>query len=403
MRLRTIESFWLIKNGLMHSYSSVNENLKCDIVVVGAGITGALVSHGLQKKGFNVIVVDKKDVAFGSTAATTSMLQYEIDEPLHKLSEIIGPEGANECYRAGVDAIDELKSLVDTEKLDCGFEIKDSLYIAHSEKASKDLKKEFIMRKDIGLKVQWLTLNQIKKKYGFKSYGGILSKSAASVDAYRLTHELFHKNSHRRKNPLRVFDQSPIKKVRETSKKVHIEFESGKQIDCDHIVYCNGFSATEMLKEKVADLFDTYACISEINKKLKPILLKTLIWDTNDPYLYARTTEDGRFLIGGEDSTFRMELLREKIKSFKSSQLIKKLKKISPGIDFVEDFTWAGTFGKTKDGLPYIGKSPEYKRSYFVLGFGGNGITFSAQAMKIIPLMLEGKEPPITHYYRFGR
>jgi glycine/D-amino acid oxidase-like deaminating enzyme len=32
---------------------------------------------------------------------------------------------------------------------------------------------------------------------------------------------------------------------------------------------------------------------------------------------------------------------------------------------------------ETKDGLPYIGKHPNFPSAYFVLGFGGNGITFS--------------------------
>ncbi len=74
-----------------------------------------------------------------------------------------------------------------------------------------------------------------------------------------------------------------------------------------------------------------------------------------------------------------------------------------PGIDFIDDFNWGGTFGTTHDGLPYIGKSPEYKNALFVLGFGGNGITFSVQAMQIIPDLLEGRENRLANYYRFGR
>lgn len=74
-----------------------------------------------------------------------------------------------------------------------------------------------------------------------------------------------------------------------------------------------------------------------------------------------------------------------------------------PDIDFVTDFNWGGTFGTTKDGLPYIGKSPEYENALFVLGFGGNGITFSIQAMDIVTYMLEQKEHPLAKHYQFGR
>lgn len=360
-------------------------------------------SHALQHAGYKVIVVDKGDVAFGSTSATTSMLQYEVDETLVELSKLIGEDEANECYLAGVDAIGDIQKLVQKENIDCGFELKDSLYIAHSRSAEKDLKEEFERRKQIDLPVKWLSAAQIKKTYGVVSYGGILSSVGASVDAYKLAHGLLHKNSNRAKNSIQIFDQSPIKSAKESSRGVALTFESGAQIHAKYVVYCNGFQATEMLKEKVADLFDTYACVSEPLEKVQKALENTLIWDTNDPYIYMRTTDDGRLLIGGEDSTFRMELLREKIKSYKSTRLIKKLNKLLPKVDFIEDFTWAGTIGKTKDGLPYIGQSPEYKRSYFVLGFGGNGITFSAQAMTIIPDMLEGKISTLAQNYRFGR
>jgi glycine/D-amino acid oxidase-like deaminating enzyme len=81
----------------------------------------------------------------------------------------------------------------------------------------------------------------------------------------------------------------------------------------------------------------------------------------------------------------------------------KKLSKIIPGIIFKEDFAWGGVFGSTKDGLPYIGKSPEYENALFVLGYGGNGIIFSVQAMNIIPDLLNGKKNHLSYLYRFGR
>ena len=79
MELRSPESFWLLKNGIPYYYPSLQENIECDIAVVGSGITGALISHTLHRAGYKTVVIDKRDVANGSTAATTSMLQYEID------------------------------------------------------------------------------------------------------------------------------------------------------------------------------------------------------------------------------------------------------------------------------------------------------------------------------------
>lgn len=45
MNLTSSEPFWLVKNGLLHSYSSLREDLSTDILIVGTGITGALMAH----------------------------------------------------------------------------------------------------------------------------------------------------------------------------------------------------------------------------------------------------------------------------------------------------------------------------------------------------------------------
>ncbi len=112
MRLRTFESFWLLKNGILYSYPSLRKNIDAEIVVIGGGISGALTSHALMEKGYKVVLIDKRDIAMGSTAATTSMLQYEIDVPLYKLAEMIGEEGAVECCREGIKAIHNIQKLV---------------------------------------------------------------------------------------------------------------------------------------------------------------------------------------------------------------------------------------------------------------------------------------------------
>ena len=400
MRLRTFESFWLLKNGLLYSYPSLQKNINTEIVVVGAGITGALVSHSLIEKGYEVTLIDKRDVGQGSSSATTSMLQYEIDVPLIDLCEMIGEEDAVLSYKAGIEAIKSIEELVKLNNIDCGFEAKESLYMAHSKRAEKKLHKEFKIRDKYGLGVSWLSKEEIKAAYGLVSYGGILSTSGASIDAYKLTQELINFNV---KRGLKVYDQTEIEKFNLNTDEPSLEIKGGFTVTCKKVILCTGFETVEMLKEKCADLFYTYACVSEKDIIVTEALKNTLVWDTDNPYIYMRTTDDGRLLVGGEDSSTNFPFFQQKIKERKAAKLEKKIEKILPGTTFIPDFNWGGTFGTTKDGLPYIGVSPEYKNALFVLGFGGNGITFSTQAMKIIPDLLQGEENKLAWLYRFGR
>ncbi|CAN5820333.1 FAD-dependent oxidoreductase [soil metagenome] len=400
MRLRTFESFWLVKNGILHSYPSLKKNINTEVVVVGGGITGALVAHALMSKGYKVVLLDKRDIGQGSSSATTSMLQYEIDVPLNELAEMIGEDAAVDCYKAGIDAIKKIELLVKENGISCGFESKQSLYIAHSKKAVKNLYKEFEIRQKHQLGVQWLSADEVNDTYDIKCFGAILSEVAASIDGYKFAHELIKLNV---KRGMEVYDQTEIENFKLDTEPAVITIKNGFTVNCNKVIFCTGFEASQMLKENLAKLFYTYACVSEQEIKIPEKLRGVLVWDTNDPYLYMRTTDDGRLLIGGEDSSNNISFFQQKIKEKKKNGLLKKLKAMLPAVEFTEDFNWGGTFGTTKDGLPYIGKSPEFENALFVLGYGGNGITFSIQAMDIIIDLMEGKTNVLAGYYRFGR
>nr|WP_068889848.1 FAD-dependent oxidoreductase [Pedobacter panaciterrae] len=400
MDVRSNEPFWLVKNGIMHSYPSLRTDSNCDVLIVGGGITGALMAHAAVAKGYETILIDKREIGNGSTSATTSMLQYEIDVPLYKLKELIGEQGAMASYLACRDSIYKLENLVKEIESTCGFEKKESLYFAGKSKDIKWLKQEYEARKTAGIEVRWLDKKEIRAVYGIVAEGAILSADGASVDAFCLTHDLLHYNS---KRGLRVFDKTELRKVKYEKDLVKAQLNTGAEISARHIIYCTGYETQSMLPEKVVQLKSTYAMISEKGDLHPKSCEKTLFWNTDAPYLYMRTSDDGRFLVGGEDENFKNATRRDLLLNRKKDKLEKTLKKYLPDSSFIEDFCWAGTFGETKDGLPYIGMHTKYPKSYFLLGFGGNGITFSVIGMGMIIDIMEGRPDILSHFFRFGR
>jgi glycine/D-amino acid oxidase-like deaminating enzyme len=67
------------------------------------------------------------------------------------------------------------------------------------------------------------------------------------------------------------------------------------------------------------------------------------------------------------------------------------------------DWRWGGTFGETKDGLPYIGTVPQFPHGYFALGYGGNGITFSYLAAGLLLDLFLQRPNPDLEIFRFDR
>lgn len=401
MKLKSNEPFWLVKNGLKYSYPSLDQDISTDILIIGSGITGSLIAHRCIAEGYKTVLIDRREVANGSTSATTSMLQYEIDVPLYKLIDQIGEAGAVAAYKACFDSIDQLGKVSKDVRSDCGFKKKESLYFAAYKKDTEWLKQEFDARKKHGFPVKWLSEEDIQEQYGLENtYGGILSAQGASIDAFCLAHDILAYNH---KKGLEVYDKTDIEAVAYRRNGVKVTTNYGNTINAKKIIYCNGFESTELIKENFVQLLSTYAVVSEIAEDDFTPLKDTLFWNTASPYLYMRTTDDGRLLIGGEDEDFVNATKRDALLQQKSKKLEKKIEKMFPGYDFRTDFVWAGTFGETKDGLPYIGSHKDFPGAYFVLGFGGNGITFSVIGMDMVADMLQGKKHPLSKYFKFGR
>ena len=111
MDLKSGYPFWAIKNGLMSPFPRLERDLRCDVAIVGGGITGALIAQELATHGHDVALVEQRDIGWGSTAASTALLQYEIDTHMVDLAKDYGERDAALAYRACAAAIPLVQAL----------------------------------------------------------------------------------------------------------------------------------------------------------------------------------------------------------------------------------------------------------------------------------------------------
>ncbi|WP_269235380.1 NAD(P)/FAD-dependent oxidoreductase [Flavobacterium flavigenum] len=399
MKLRSTESFWPLKHAMNTSYPSLDSDIETEILIIGGGITGALIAYQLINEGKKVVVVDRRDIGNGSTAASTALLQYEIDVPLHELIDLRGTECAVDSYNNGKKAIFDIRKIIDDVKSDCHFEFKKSIYFCSLKKDIPFLKNEFNARKEHGFDVNWLERWELEK-YGLNAIAAIESKTAAVMDPYRLAQDLY---VYCEEKGMQIFDRTNIVSTENQKEKMIARTQNKYTITANHIIHCSGYESTETLKEKVVDLKSTYVIASESIPGLSTAFKNCIFWDTSKPYLYFRTTADNRIIMGGGDEDFKDAVKRDKFLPRKEQFLLHKFQKKFPKINFKIDYSWAGTFGETKDGLPYFGKPDPDVNEHYILGFGGNGITFSVMAMNSVLHSIKNKTHPDLEYYRFGR
>ena len=393
--------YWIIKNPLNNYFNPLAKDYTIDVVIIGSGITGSLVAHELCEAGIKCAIIDKRTLSTGSSAASTALLQYEIDVPLCEMVNMMEERLAVKAYEACLQSISDFEDVFKKVGYNPSFKNVSSIYYATDRKGLRMLKNEYEIRKKHKLPVTFLDNIHLSKKYKIDVMGALTNDRSAQTDTYLASSCLI--NHHIDKNELDVFSHTTIKKWKEEQDGYILETEEGCKIRCKHVIVAAGFEAGEFLPEKIMKLTSTYAIISQPVDKKYIWEERSLMWEARDPYLYLRTTDDNRIIIGGEDVEFHNPVARDKLLRGKVKILEKKFKKLMPHIPFVTDMAWCGTFRSTGDGLPFIGSWQGNDRMLYALGYGGNGITFSMIAAQMLRNRLKGVKDDREEVFSFSR
>lgn len=391
--------FWLVKNGLQQPRRVLQGAEAADVVVMGAGITGALVADALVTAGLTVVILERREAGTGSTSSSTALLQYEIDLELGELASKIGPEKASRAYMASLDAIHTLERIARTLP-DIDFETRCSLYLASTRRDAARLQREVELRQAIGIDVEWWPQERVDARYGFPSFGAIRNMHAAEVDALALTRALLQRAIDR---GARLYEQTGVRGYLSHDDGVKLFTDNGMTVRARHAVCATGYELPVFLEQNRVALHSTYALATHRLGDLGPWDDRCLIWESARPYCYMRATADQRVIIGGEDVPFRDAAWRDRLLPRKTTRLERRLRKLLPTVKTETAYEWAGTFAETPDGLPYIGRDERYPGMLFALGYGGNGITFSTIAAGLLTAECLGEPSPDADLFAMSR
>lgn len=389
----------MVRNGLRASEPSLRGDAQCSVAVVGAGVTGALVAHALVQAGQDVIVIDRHEAGGGSTAASTALLQYEIDLELTELTTRVGPDHARRAYLASLDAVRELGRIA-ASLGGCDFHVRPSLYLASRRRHAGRLQREAEARAAIGIEAEWWSAAQVESSYGFPSHGAIRSTVAAEVDALALTRALLSRAA---SLGARLYEQVEVCGSDVERDRVRLRTTGGATITARHVICAVGYDLPAFFRQDRVSLRSTYALATHRLPDLGPWSDRCLVWESARPYTYMRSTSDNRVIIGGEDVAFRDAAWRDRLLPTKTRRLEQRLAELLPTLRTETAFEWAGTFAETPDGLPYIGEDERSPGILFALGYGGNGITFSAIAASILTAHCLGEPHAHADLFRFSR
>ncbi len=388
--LKSGQSLWQQGRAPPLGLDRFDSNFRPDVVVVGTGISGALMADALQQAGLSVVAVDRRQPMTGSSPASTALLMAELDTPLTKLVRKVGLKAAAQVWLRSAGAVQALGNRISDLGIDCDYRERSSLYLPGNVLDTDGLKREAAIRQKLGLRAEFIGRDDLLRVAGLRKSGAILSRGNGEADPVKLVAGVWRKVRNCGGRILRDFD---VTEVEESPSRVRVTAADGRRIVAKHAVLCTGYEFPPYARPRGLSIISTWAIATKPQaRKLWPG--RELIWDAADPYLYMRTTTDGRIVAGGGDEEFSDEAKRDRLIGAKTEKIAKLAAKLFPAIDFTPEFRWTGSFGASDTGMPAIGRVRRRKRTYAVLGFGGNGFTFSMLAAEIVSRTIGGMDDP---------
>lgn len=397
--LRTGRPVWMAYRAPSVPAGRLSRDIGTEILVVGMGISGAMMAEALTGDGHDVVMIDRRGPLLGSTPATTALVQYEIDTPLSRLKLKIGHTDAGRAWRRSRLAVMNLKAHVEALGIACDLAPRPTLYLAGNELSGRTLQAEAEARRDAGLLSRYLTAKPLREEFGIDRDGAILSHDNLALDPRKLTAGLL---TIARSRGARLYKNVEATGFEHAKGGVSVATAEGPVISASHVVLCTGYELMPFVPADNHQVISTWAIATRPQKRnLWP--QEAFIWEASDPYLYMRATKDGRVVCGGEDEEFQDEARRDALIAEKTAAIRSKLKKLMPGLDTEPQFAWAGAFGSTSTGLPVIGAVPGKPRIHAVMGYGGNGITYSRIASEIVSAAIAGRTDRDADLFDFPR
>ncbi|AIF55679.1 oxidoreductase [Bacillus anthracis] len=370
-------------------YPPLENDMICDVLVVGSGEAGAHIAYFLAKIGMSVMLIEKREIACGSTFANVGLLQFFHDKSLTSLIHTFGEEKGVRAYKLCYEALRTMEKVVPTLDIDPQFIPRNSLYYASKSEDVSSLQEEYNTLQKYGFPVEYFTEVDIKERYSFTKQAALYTHGDAEVNPYLLAHSLLHKAN---QMGAIIHEHTEVIHIKKRQNDLICYTKTGNQIVANNIIMATGYEGLFGKKEKNTTVETSYAVVTNEIDQFEGWHERSLIWETARPYLYFRTYKN-RIMVGGLDEAMQIQSIGDTKLLHKRDILINIVREMFPQYKNIQaEYYWAAAFGSSHDGLPILKEDKKIHNLFYALLHGGNGTVYGMVFAKIFEQLFTNKE-----------
>jgi glycine/D-amino acid oxidase-like deaminating enzyme/nitrite reductase/ring-hydroxylating ferredoxin subunit len=381
-------SFWRETAGPSRSkLLPLEHDIETDVAIIGAGITGLTAALHLKMAGRQVVVLEGNDLGGGTTGFTTAHLDKTTDQPLKQLIDDFGIDVARDVVRASEEAMNEIEARCNGFG-DCDFVRLPSYEFTEVKREPKWVREQYDAARQIGIDVS-VTENiplpfhcthavRVENQGRFHSQRYLLGlvDQIQGDGCYVFTHT--RAKPPQNGEPCEIETSGGRVKARDVFVATHHPYLNVSQWDMRVGPY-QSYVLGVRVEDEVAD---------------------ALFWDDNDPYHYIRraSSDDATLLlIGGADHK-----TGQGGDERASYQALEDWINERFRVKAVE-YRWSAEFFEPVDGLPYVGRVPNWEHIFVATGYSGTGMTLGTVSGRLVADLILERHNPLAQTLDPGR
>lgn len=375
---------WNMETGIIKKYEYLASNRKCDTLVIGGGITGALTTYMQAKSGAHVIVVDKNILGYGTTLKTDGVILKGMDLTQVRNKNI--DDGKLIKYnKLCNNAIENILNIISeiSEDEDCkkyigllGLKEMDVMYYSNKLTNKLDIYKLFEKLSEKNGKVEYLEQDPL---LNLRS-AVLIPKDGLVVNTYVLTALIYMYLS--KKNNVEIYENTYIEKINAKEEGVECITSNRFKIDSKCVILASGINMLRYMENNNIDVYKQFTIVTEKVEEKQTKNMDIIAKNISNKNTLVTFTKDNRIILSGEDIKETERLQDEKYFSYvekgRYKKLYQTLNKIIPLVNPPKIAKcFYSMYMETKDLLPVIDELGNMSNVYVNLSVGKNGIVES--------------------------
>ena len=378
---------------------AVGGDMDVDVVVIGSGYTGLTTAIHLAKNhGNKATVLEANGVAYGGS--TRNGGQARISSGRLKRSDWIkrwGLDIAKAMHVEVVEAFDLFRDLIRDHSIDCEPQDGGHYDIAHKASMMPGLQREAaLLRDSFGYGATILSQEELHETVvrDMEAHGAMWEPDGIGIHAAKLA---FGYLRVARELGARVYTDSPVQSWEFRNGTHHLRTPGGI-VRAKRVAVATAAYAPRNLHPRLKDRLMPIMSNSIVTRVLTEeelasvgIQRRSPLTDTRTLRHYYRLLPDNRLQIGSRAAITG----RDAANPAHLNALREGMTRKFPALRGIElDYSWWGWVDVSHDMMPRITGLPNLPGAFYALGYGGNGVMYSAMAGRRMAQLVAGEALP---------